>query len=196
MTEIQELTDDELTECLERLTLHAAQKFYSYGWKGSSKKNERIGPRAKSPQDIASETIISFIQGDRSYNPEAYPDFMAFLRSAVDSQIYNLSKLVEHKIKKPLTQETNEKADNPTSTEFSGTVPGPLRICISKELVEKLKTSLSLVFNKDELVREIFECMEAGVTKRREIAELLGVKVKEVDNARKRLYRRISRISL
>jgi DNA-directed RNA polymerase specialized sigma24 family protein len=193
MTEIPELTNDEWAEYLERLTYYADNKFLAYGWMGNSKKSERIGPRAISPQDLAAEAILSVIQKRRRYNPDH--DLMKFLQSIVDSTINNLSNLAEHKVKKPLVQETYEQVDNLTSVGFPGNEPEPSRICISKELVEKLKASLTSDFNKDKLIRGLFECMEGGITKRREIAQLLGVRVKEVDNARKRLYRRIREIS-
>ena len=143
MTEIPELTNDEWAEYLERLTHYADNKFLAYGWMGNSKKNERIGPRAISPQDLAAEAILSVIQKKRRYNTETYHDFMTFLQSIVDSTINNLSNLVEHKIKKPLLQETYEQTGKPTSVGLSGNEPEPSRICISKELVEKLKASMN-----------------------------------------------------
>ena len=194
MIEIPELTEEQWKECSERLTYYADQKFFYYGWRGNSKRNERIGPKAISPQDLAAEAIVSVIQGNRHYNPETYPDFMTFLRSIVDSQINNLSKLVEHKRKKSLVQERHENTDNPEPMGFPGNEPDPSRTCINKELVEKLKESLAPDFKEDKLVREIFECLEAGITTRRDMAEVLGVNEKEVDNAQKRLRRRIERI--
>ncbi len=195
MTEIPELTNDEWAEYLERLTLYAAKRFTYYGWIGNRKKNERIGPKAMSPQDLAANTIINIIEGKRLYNPEAYPNFMAFLCSAIDSQINNLSTLVEHKRKKSLLQEKYENNENTIPTEIQGNEPDPSRSCMNKELVEMLKMSLAPDFNKNKIMRDIFDCMEGGITKRREIAQLLDVNVKEVDNARKRLYRKIREIS-
>ncbi len=196
MAEIPKLTEEQWKECSERLTLYATQKFFCYGWKGNDKRNERIGPKAISPQDLAAEAIISVIQGNRCYNPESYPDFMTFLRSIVDSQINHLAKSAEHRKKKPLVQEAYENADNPVQMEFTGNEPDPSRTCINKELVEKLKESLAPAFNKDKIIREIFECLEAGITTDRDMAELLEVNVQEIYKAKKRFRRKVDKIKL
>lgn len=192
MTQIPNLTEEQLKECLEHLTHYAVKKFFLYGWGGSN----RIGPRATSPDDLAAEAIVSLIKGNRNYYSEIHGELMTFLRSAVDSEIWNLSCLVEHKKRRPLPQETNGTSTYLSKRELRSNETDPVQTCINRELIEKLETILAPDFKKDKLIRELFDCWKAGKTTRRDIADELGVKVREIDKARKRLLRRLKKAGL
>ena len=186
MPELPELTRDQWEECMERLTLYAAKKFRFKGW--VAKRGIRTGPQSKTPQDIAYDAISKVFNGERQYNREAYSDFMHFLKSIVDSLVSHLAESFESKKIRPIPVTTTDQGDY-EEIEFEGKELTPVRLCIEKDLAEKVKTILAVDFKEDTVVTGILECLEAGITKRPEMAELLEIGVKEIDNAHKRLHR-------
>ena len=186
MAELPELTSEQWQESLERLTLHATKKFRFLGWTG--KQGSRTGPRGKEPQDVAYEAINKVLTGKRQYNQEVYSDFMDFLQSIVDSLIYHLSKSFENKRFKPMPATTTEQGDC-EEIEFEGQEPTPAKICVQKDIAEKVKGILHQGFKDDVVVNGILECFEADITKPADIAVLLEKDVKDIYNAQKRLQR-------
>jgi hypothetical protein len=75
--------------------------------------------------------------------------------------------------------------------ELVGKDPEPLEICMSIELTGQIKDAVLAHFGGDENVLGLVDCLEAGFTKRSELAECLGTDVKEIDNAKKRLRRKL-----
>lgn len=186
MTELPKLTNEQWHEYLERLTLHAAKKFRFLGW--TAKHGNRTGPHGKEAQDIAHEAICKVLNGKRRYNQEAYPDFMDFLQSIVDSLIYHLVKSFESKRFRPMPADTTDQGGY-EEIEFEGREPTPARICVNKDIAERVKDILAQEFKDDVVVKGILECFEADFTKSSDIAELLDKDVKDIYNAQKRLRR-------
>ncbi len=190
MPELPELTNEQWQEYLERLTLYTVKKFRYLGW--VAKGGDRTGPRGKSPQDVAYEAVLKALNGERQYNREAYSDFGHFLRSAVDSLIYQLAKSFEGKKFKPMPVATSDQEDR-EEIEFEGKEATPAKICVNKEIAEKVKGILSQEVKDDPVVNGILECFEAGITKPAEMAEVLGIDVKDIYTAKKRLQRVIDK---
>jgi hypothetical protein len=190
MTELPEFTREQWEEYLDRLTLHAVMKYRFRGW--VAKGGERIGPCSKAPQDVAYEAVLKVLNGERQYNKEVYPDFLSFLRSIVDSIVSHLANSFESRKSKPMPVAITVQEDC-QEIEFEGNEPTPVSVCINKELAEKVKSVLAAEFNEDAVVKGILDCFQAGITKRAEMAELLEIDTKEIDNARKRLQRVIEK---
>lgn len=190
MTDISQITAEELKQYLKRLTLYSQNKFFKLGW--ASKGSYRSGPQGMGPQDVVSEAIRKVLEGKRKYNKQAYPVFMNFLRSVVDSIISNMLKLVEHKKVQPLPNRTND-SDQTIVLELEDQKLSPIHNLINKEIVEKVESVLMQTFSNDNIVCGILDSFKAGIIKRSEIAEYLEVKTKDVDNARKRLRRVIEK---
>ncbi|MBC8469821.1 MAG: hypothetical protein H8D56_10145 [Planctomycetes bacterium] len=188
MTDISQITEEELKQYIKRLTLYAQKKFFKLGWvrKGSY----RIDPQGMGPQDVVAEAIIRVIEGKRKYNKQAYPVYMDFLRSVVDSIIWNMLNLVKHKKVQPLPSITNNY-DQKKVFEIEDKKLSPVQNLINKEMADNVKAILISTFSNDDVVCGILECFKAGIIKRSEIAEYLEVKTKDVDNAKKRLRRAI-----
>ena len=185
MTDVPEITEEEWRQCLKRLTLYAQSKFFKLGW--ARKGSYRIGPQGMGPQDVAAEAIKRVIAGKRKYNRQAYPVFMNFLRSVVDSIIWNM---LQCRRAQPLPSTTN--AYNETELlELEDKRLCPVDNLINKEMVENIESVLISTFSNDNIVCGILECLKAGIFKRSEIAEYLEVRTKDVDNAKKRLRRAI-----
>jgi len=190
MTEIAELTEEQLQELLERLAFYALRKFQKLGW--ATKHTGCAGPYGKGPEDIASEAIIQVLNGKRKYNPEKYSTFMNFLRSAVDSRISHLADTFKRKKMVPLSVVTNNQEDG-EEIEFEGKESTPVTLCMNKDIVEKVKITLAKDFKGDTVVSGLIECFEAGYTKPAEISEVLGIDIKEIYNAQKRLQRAVDK---
>lgn len=193
MSYINKLTEDQLAELLERLTLHATWRFQKYGWLGNSPKFERAGPGGSSPQDIALGAILSVIDGTRNYDPELHPDFLKFLRSVVDSRINHLANSAELRLVRRMPTTLDNESEEPIEVNFSDNQSDPAQTCMAREVVNKAKAAVEVEAQKDPLVLQIFECLEAGIIKPSEMAEVLEVNVKEVNNAQKRLRRKLDR---
>ena len=190
MAGIAELTKEQLQEYLERLALYALRKFRFLGW--AAKHTDCAGPGGKGPEDIASEVITKVLNGNRSYNPEKYPLFLDFLTSIVDSRISHLANSFERKKMVPLPITTNEQGDC-EEIEFEGKEATPAKICVHKDIAEKVKIILAEEFKDDPVVNGLLECLGADIKKPAEIAELLEIDIKEIYNAQKRLQRAIDK---
>jgi hypothetical protein len=188
MAEIPELTKEQWQDHLERLALYALRKFRLRGW--AARHIDCAGPKGIGPQDIASEAITRVINGKRSYNSERYPVFMDFLKSIVDSRISQLVESFKRKKTAPLFIVTDERGDC-KEIEPEGKEATPVKICVAKDIVEKIKIILKEEFENDPAVNAILECLDAGIEKPTEISELSGVDIKEIYNAQKRLRRAI-----
>lgn len=194
MADIPALTDDEWSELLERLAYHAARKFQKCGWRrGHRTKCEWAAPGGSSPQDVALEAIVSTISGDRTYNRDRYPDFAEFLRSVVDS-------MISHMVEKANLQRTGRipvvrdaESQETVEVDLPGDAPDPSDVVVSREVIELARAAIEADAEKDPLVLQMFECLEADITKPAEIAEFLDVDVKKVYSAQKRLRRKLDR---
>ena len=189
MAELPELIKEQWQEYLERLTKYTVGRFRYLGWLDG-----RIGPKGKGPQDIALDAILSVLNGKRRYNREAYPNFMDFLKSVADSCINHFMKLAkdESKIIKPTPTIITEQGKR-EEVELEDKGVGVAQICVNKEIAEKVKNILSQEFSDDLAVKGILECLEAGITKDSDMAEILGIDVKDIYNAKKRLQRGIDK---
>lgn len=201
MAGIPALTDEQWEECMERVTFHAAGIFRKHGWLGRGGKFEHAGPQGQSPQDLASEAIVSVVEGTRHCDAKTFPDFVKSLKSVVDSKIHHLAVSLESRMTQPMPQQASAAGDDPTDIEFPGAEQDPAEACIAKEeayiakkMIEVAREALARDQEGDSLALSIFECLEEGITKRSEIAELLGMDVKDIDNAQKRLRRKMEQI--
>jgi hypothetical protein len=69
----------------------------------------------------------------------------------------------------------------------------PETIVAEREAAERFRKLVVPEIRGDQLVERLFECLEAGYEKPAEIADLLGVDVKEIYNAQKRLGTKVEK---
>ena len=184
-------TENEWNEITERLTLHALCKFRKYGWKrGDPSKVEWAGPDGTSPKDLALTAITKVVEGKWTYDPQRHLDFLDFLRSRVDSLISHLAEKAKCRRtgRMPVTfdPETNDFVE----VEIPGTGPDPAETCMNRDVINCIKEVVAA--ERDQLMAQILECMEAEITKPETMAELLGVDVKSIYNAQKRFRRKLN----
>jgi len=190
---IPDLTSEQWDELAERLTLYASCRVIRLSWRGLRirKGQSFLGLDAA---DLAGEAIAAVIDGRReSWNIDAYPDFYRFLQSIVDSKISALVRSAENRRSRTL-----EPVDKKGSTvaDFAS-IPhsqSPDNLCEAVEWKEKFRVALEKELADDSISKGLFECLDAGMTDRSEIAELFGVSINEIYNAQKRLNPRVLRV--
>lgn len=192
MDSIPAFTEDQWIKTLKHLTVYAQRKFIRLGWWYES-------PSGHKPEEIAVDAIIRVIDGPRIYDAQKCPDFNQYLRGVVRSMIshiINSSDLKKRKATPYIT--TNERETKEINKEI--TELNPLQICIEKEQIDISKNTIQKVesileenFSEDKTVIGIYECYKAGIYTRSELAEYLEVDVREIDNAQKRLRRKLDK---
>ena len=194
MDNVPNLTDDQWAELLERLTHRALRKYRKQGWsRGDHRRNEWAAPDGTSPEDVALEAISLVMSGQREYNASTQPDFTKFMRSVVDSLVYHMGKKARRRKTTRIPLRPDVESGEMVEVEFQGSEPDPLDVCLAADLMEQTREMVMAEADDDPLVLRLFECFEAGITKRAEIAEYLEVDVGEVDKAQKRFRRKLDR---
>lgn len=192
MSGIPNLTDEQWAELLERLTHRALRKYRRCGWgRGNRNKCEWAGPGGTTPEDIALEAVSLVMSGQRRYDAHAHPDFLNYMRSVVDSLVSHLAEKAAGRKTSRMPLRPNSDTGDMVEVEFQGTDPDPADVCVAREVMELTREVVSADADGDPLVTELFECFEAGITKRADVAEYLEVDVSEVDNAQKRFRRKL-----
>lgn len=189
MDDIDRITEDQWKEYLKHLMLHVARQFQKRGW-GSVRKGWS-GPKGTSPDDIAQEAIRRVYERERVCNPAAYESFLQFLRATANSLMSHLAESVRRKNVVSLSQLSCDEDAPGSVIEPASTSPGPLQDCIGREVRDKIAAAVLCHFGNDPLVLGIVDCLDGGITKREEIAEYLSVDPREIDNAKKRLRRKL-----
>lgn len=133
--------------------------------------------------DVVSDVLLS-IQEDatgRNWNKSAYPSFDSFLFGSVQSHIGNLYK--KHKNSK-------EAANGHFVTYQSPSIEMKVEDEIDLATIKQEAISCLRDLGADAEEEFLFECWCDGVDKPQKVAEFLGVSVKTVNNATKRLERK------
>ena len=192
MSNIQDLTEDQWQELLERLTHYALSKFRKCGWcRSRGNTAEWAAPGGDSPADLAFEAINRVLTGQREYDPASNPDFHDFMKSVVDSLVSHLvEKAVGHQTDR-MPVRTDRESGEFMEVEMTGPARDPCDICIGGETVDLVRGIVHADASKDPLVPQLLECLEADIVKPAEVAEYLDVHVKEIYKAQKRLRRKI-----
>lgn len=177
------LSDDEWAEIVEKLTLYADNKMRKLRWRGVLNGAVLGGVCA---DDMAATAIESLLYGGRNWNQEKTPDLFEFLKDVVDSKVSNLVKGEENK--KSRQVDADDQKNEPAFRGRRNTATPP-EIMSDEEQRKRIRSSVMAEIGQDELVESILECYESGIEKPSEIAELVEVTTKDVNNAKKRINR-------
>ncbi len=193
LANIPQLSDDQWTELVERLTLHASWKLLRLYWRGIMGSRGGTVPGGVEPTDLASAAIVDVLEGTRVWDSQAQPDFLRYLRSVVDSKVSHLVQEVENqksrRIAPPGSAEEGAKAHGAAGRESD-----PTEVVQNHEAADSFRALVFKAVEGDDLAYQVFECLDAEYTKPTEMAELLGVPVTDVNNAQKRLRRKVSEL--
>jgi hypothetical protein len=186
-------TDERWNEAVERLTLHVYRKCVRLHWRGMPFAKGGSVPGGVTPQDVAAEAIEDAIAGKRVWNPEVEPDFYSYLRSVVDSKVSHLAECLENQMTRRVLVPADGD-DPPPAYEVADPAPDPANVCVNKDSLEKFRGAVLAAIQGDALVEGVFSCLEAEVDKPQEMAVLLDATVKDINNAQKRLRRKVEQV--
>jgi hypothetical protein len=186
-------TDEQWKEAVERLTLHAYRKFVRLHWRGMPFARGGAVPGGVTPQDVAAEAIEDAIAGKRVWNRQAEPDFYSFLRSVVDSKVSHLAECLENQLTRRILVPADGD-DPPPAYEVADPALDPATVCVNKDSLEKFRGAVLAAVQGDTLVEGVFSCLEAEVTRPQDMAVLLDSTVKDINNAQKRLRRKVEQV--
>jgi DNA-directed RNA polymerase specialized sigma24 family protein len=176
---------DQWTEALERLALHAVWKMSSLYWRGIPMKAGGKAPGGIEPEDLAAEAIVDAIEGRRAWDAVKQPDYLAFLKGVIDSKINHAATKIENSRTRQLAPTADGKDPLEAIPDRAGS--DPETIYADQEAGHRFRQLILAEIKGDDLVEKIFECLEAGIEKPADIAELLGMDVSEIYTAQKRL---------
>lgn len=144
--------------------------------------NARIGSRVVA-EDVAAEAVASLFgaaRGARKWNPETAPDVMQYLRSTINSLLSNQLKSSEERAR-PLGHSAARVADT----------DDPERIAIARaeeQWQQQFEDRFLEHVLEDRELLDLWTAMEKVESdKPAQLAEVLGVAVRKVDNLKKRL---------
>jgi hypothetical protein len=183
-------SDEEWETTIEQLTLYASGRMSRLYWRGLPLRTGGAVPGGLGPDDMAAEAIVDVIDGRRVWDSSAEPDFLCFLRSVVDSKVSHLVESLENR----RTRRLGGVDPDATAPQRPGKGVDPGTECAEREWEERFRTSIIDAIRGDKLVEGVFQCLEAELTKPAEMAEVLGEDVKDINNAQKRLRRKVEAV--
>jgi len=194
---LQALEDQLTDDMIMRLTAYAFEKQRRRVWQGAYGGEM---PNGMEPGDLVVLAVEKVLDGRRKWDPEKAPDLFEYLSSVIDSDVYHLVRGVPNRrIRRESTLSRRNGNGDERSTAFLDEVPaeGPNpEEAIREKEAEEFFWRLHDDVAGDPLLQGILECVFEGISKPKEMAEILGVKTKEINNAKKRLRRRIERSRL
>jgi hypothetical protein len=153
-------------------------------------------PEGKQIEDVVFTAIEKVFSWERKWDPQKQPDLFDYLKGVIDSDLNHLAECHENMT---FVSEA-DVCKNPdgeklfTFDDLPGVEPDPETLHILKEVNERAeKFFLDFYYYLDgkPVLQGIVECIDDGVTKSADIAERLGVHVKEIYNFFKQLRRKL-----
>ena len=190
MEEILALSETELIRLNERLTRYAYGKMFPLTWRGVRIRKSATIPSWLEPQDFAQEAIRRMLDGTRRWNRKRYPTVEEALKSIIDSHISQIVNQLDNKKFKQLKRPNSD--DESTSVyEIESGEDGPIRIAIDDDWRDWFRQQTRQMLQGESQLVELLKCMESGITKPAEIAQKLKTNVKDINNLKKRLRRKL-----
>ncbi|MDQ5826819.1 MAG: hypothetical protein M3441_21800 [Chloroflexota bacterium] len=193
-------------EELERMILHLGR----YALSAGSRLHWRTGSAAVLPGGETAESVVSLAlekvwSGERRWDPEAAPDIKKYLMDVIDSLLSHLATGSDNRALISLpTVGTGEietqsapmgEAARATLAKAGGDSPEELLLRKAEEERELKAIDMLLDEAKDDMALTlIIRAMLNGHGRAAEIADAVGLEVKDVYNAMKRLDRKIERV--
>jgi hypothetical protein len=198
---IQNITQDQWLEYLHQLTLYAESRCRRWQWR-TGKDNL---PKGYSPDAIATEAIVRLLEDKRTWNHDTYPGNspIPFLKSVVDSIIYNLGHSCAHKTAASLEDESKALGSDgdgyPREVEAAqgaaGFRPPPVSSPVDKIFVEKVRELVREDIKDRPDVVPVFEHLWNQLTPA-EIVEEMGIAAEDVYAKIHFIHRRAEKIAI
>jgi len=182
-------------DTVPRLVWHATRKMRLLYWQGLW---GGPAPGGVEAADIVQRTIQKVFSGDRRWDPDWHESLFDYLVGVIDSEVSHLVESWENKylFKEAVLPEYPDVQWETFSYWDCLCFPGPSPETI---LMEKERQRLSEKFYKEfyDFLEEspplqtLVECIAEGLEKRSDIAARMDIDVREFDNYKKQLRRRL-----
>lgn len=140
--------------------------------------------------DIVHSVIIKLFNGKRKWDFEKYPDFNVYMFMLIKSEICNIARYERKFVD---INDCGECDENVFEEFIDRNKNLTLDEILSDKDAEELKQRCLKMLSGDEDAAIVFlECIEGGSNK--EIAGRLGVKILFVENAKKRIRRKLNNV--
>lgn len=172
-------------ELYPRLTDHAKGELLKRGW----------GIDRFPPPDIVNTAINRVLIGKRRWNPDKDPDLPHYLCQVIESLVGHLPRELKRMQKLRDMRDLTE-AEAAEAEQAAGSDPDPEELVLQRELEALSEAAFWKLYescNEDPLVQKILDRIHDGTTKREELAEKIGVPLKDYDNARRRLRDKLAK---
>ena len=199
---LQQVSEEEWKHLILDLGLYASSVSHRLTWRTGNAGNL---PRGETVESIVSQAIEKLYAGERNWDPERDPDLGNYLRDVIDSLLSHLVTSFDNrgvkrivKGKRMSLREIDETAlsrDCSYNEWFAQNYPDPEEAVLAKERARADDRAIQLLIEEcqgDGLLLKIIEALrcEDRVDKASFLAEHLGVSVKEIYAASKRLARK------
>lgn len=191
MAGLPTLTAAEWEELLKRLTLYVDWKARKLRWRGLRGGPNQLLPGGHGPDSIAADAIVAVIEGRRACEAKTAAETLTFLKSVVDSMISHAVNDRENR----LLRSEPEAADDVSVDIWhpaTNVAEQPAGIVADAEAARRFRGQALKLLEKEPRLTELFECLEAEIVGRRELAEYLEVTEDEITNLKKRLARALA----
>ncbi len=167
---LREVSDRQWQELRIMLTAHAQSLLRKHFWKA---RRSMAVPGGADAEDFAMGAISDVLTGTRAWDADKYPDLGAHLRWVVRSKVSNALSCSENAQRGEMPDEAPAKQDT-TATD------------------DAFLWAQYDALDDDPVSQKVLECIIDGCETRSDIAACARITPDEMDNARKRLRRRLS----
>ena len=154
----------------------------------------RILPEGHDCDDLAYEALNLVLRGRRRWDPEAQPDFLAYLKSVVDSLLSHLLDSEERKRVVHLSPGSDDDEDPLDAIPAPGPAPDAQVILAEEARADAEVRDAMLESLKDDEEQLVFLELADG-KKPAQIAESLGIPVQRVYQVKRNILRRLSALT-
>lgn len=181
-------------ETIPKLTYYALKKIKRRYWLGV------FGgptPAATEAEDIVMKCIKKVLDGQRCWEPEKYPDLYRFLLGVIDSEVSHLVESWENRYflrEEALAGDCNGEETKDFWQAVPDLNPTIETKLINQEIEEKSEKFFQEFYESVQdspKLQMVLDSIFEGHIKRADIAENIGITVKEFDNLKKQLRRRL-----
>jgi hypothetical protein len=146
--------------------------------------------------DFVHTAVERIYGGSRQWNKERYPDFMDFFKSVIDSLIYHENKKLNNFKTTPILNPNGKEniLDIEVGVEYefdSLKQQNPEKLVIIKNKYEEFYRKAYDIFKGNKDLETVFQLINKGITKPKEIAEITGLTIRKINNVKKKLRRNL-----
>jgi hypothetical protein len=196
------MSDDELEKMILELGYYASKVSNEYRWRTKEKEALPKGETVNSVVSLALEKVWS---GERRWNPAQQSDFMKFMRDVIDSLMNHLASGKDNILLMPAPDEDIEGDWHTGSKEAAHDTEWlarreatPEQALIDRESQAQKDEAIRALLEEcagDPVLTKIVNAMLDGYDQCGQIAQVVGIEVKDVYNAMKRLDRKIASVN-